>query len=71
MSGFAALNIMFMNTKENDNNYTLLQGRCALPFIITIEILLLEREILRKYYIKLATGSLSINGLIGLRQGNT
>lgn len=68
MSGFTALNIMFMNTKENDSDYTQLQGRCALPFIITIEILLLEREILRKYYRKLVTGSLSINGLIGLKQ---
>ncbi|MGC8558797.1 MAG: hypothetical protein ACP5NC_07415 [Nitrososphaeria archaeon] len=67
MSGFTTLNIMFMNTNENDSDYTQLQGRCAL-FIITIEILLLEREILRKYYRKLVTGSLSINGLIGLKQ---
>ncbi|MDG7046745.1 MAG: hypothetical protein JRN53_04045 [Nitrososphaerota archaeon] len=70
MSGVAALNLMFMDTKEkaSDDDNTRLQGKCALPFIIIIELLLLEREILRKYYRKLATGSLSINGLIGLKQ---
>ena len=68
MSGFSALNLMFMSTEGGVIDYTQLQGRCALPFIITIELLLLEREILRKYYKKLSTGSLSINRLIGLKQ---
>lgn len=68
MSGSAALNLMFMNDQEDRGGYTQLQGKCFLPFIIIIEILLLERKILRKYYEKLAKGSLSINGLIGLKQ---
>lgn len=68
MSGSAALNLMFMNDQEDRGGYTQLQGKRFLPFIIIIEILLLERKILRKYYEKLAKGSLSINGLIGLKQ---
>lgn len=45
-----------------------LQGKCSLPFIITIELLLLEREILKKYYKRLSNGSLSISRLVGLKQ---
>ncbi|MEM3262075.1 MAG: hypothetical protein QXW72_06840, partial [Conexivisphaerales archaeon] len=45
-----------------------MQGKCSLPFIITIELLLLEREILKKYYKRLSNGSLSISRLVGLKQ---
>jgi len=70
VSNSVALNIMFVNSGKNhpELDHTNLQGRCALPFIISIELLLLEKQILEKYYRRLTKGSLSINGLIGLKQ---
>ncbi|MGC8636523.1 MAG: hypothetical protein ACP5T5_05820 [Thermoprotei archaeon] len=69
MSNSAALSIMFMSANRSANfNYADLQSKCTLPFFIVLEILLLEKEILRKYYERLVRGSLSINGLIGLKQ---
>jgi hypothetical protein len=69
ISNSLALNVMFVNSRESPElDHLNLQGRCALPFIISIELLLLEKQILEKYYRKLTKGSLSINGLIGLKQ---
>jgi len=70
VSNSLALNIMFVNSEKNNTelDHINLQGRCALPFIISIELLLLEKQILEKYYRKLTKGSFSINGLIGMKQ---
>jgi len=70
VSNSVALNIMFVNPGKNNPEFDHinLQGRCALPFIISIELLLLEKQILEKYYRMLTRSSLSINGLIGLKQ---
>jgi len=70
ISSSIALNIMFMNSGKNypELEHINLQARCAMPFIISIELLLLEKRILEKYYRKLTKGSVSINGLIGLKQ---
>ena len=69
ISNSLVLNVKFVNSRESfELDHLNLQGRCDLPFIISIEMLLLEKQILEKYYRKLTKGSLLINGLIGLKQ---
>ncbi len=71
MSNLLAVNIMALEDGDHENMFISadMQAKCALPFFVTLELLLLERQVLGNYYNILATNTLSsVRELIGLKE---
>jgi hypothetical protein len=71
MSYSVALHIMTRDTRVAAQKSILSDAKekCSLPFFVTVELLLLEKQVLRTYYDMLAASKLSsLSDLIGLKE---